>query len=74
VTTLPSLEQQADAILARHHDIPSARAVHEMVQAIEAWLERRASVASAGVEPTERDARRMLFEAMDRARFGRSTG
>lgn len=63
----PSIEQQADAILNRHRGVAHARAVAEMRAAIAAWLAARPAHAPAtDVTPTDRQARRLLLEAMDR--------
>lgn len=71
----PSPAESADAILAAHRGVASAAAVEAMRQAIAAWIAARpATLPPTDLRPQERDARRLLMEAMDRAQAGRGIG
>lgn len=70
-----SLEQQADAILARSRGVAGTEAIEAMRAAIAAWLAARpARAAATDIVPDARHARRLLMEAMDRAYRDRGIG
>jgi hypothetical protein len=69
--TRPTIEAIADAILATHGGVATTAAIAAMQRAIEDWLE---AGARTDLVAGERDARRLLMQALDRAQAARGIG